>query len=102
MSRLGPARLAGIAAWTAVATGWVAAVITRTAASSPEQEEGPFTSSVVESVDVASGPALPALPDGGLVIIRSVPDRAQSDTRIVVRQPPAPRPAPPRVVSSGS
>jgi hypothetical protein len=106
VSRLGPVRLAGIVGWTAVATGWVAAVITRTAPPLPAGQEQGVTAgdAVTESVEVAPQAAVPALPDGGLVIIRSAPRPAepQVETRVVVRQPAPVQPAPPRVVSSGS
>ncbi len=105
MSRLRPARFAGIVAWTAVATGWVAALITRVAPPVPQAAQIAVPSgSTVGVVDAVPAAAVPVLPDGGLVIIRSVPRVAEPgvETRIVVQQPSVVEPAPPRVVSSGS
>lgn len=105
MSRLGPVRFAGIVAWTAVATGWVAAVITRMAPPVPQADQIAVPAgATAETVEAVPAAGVPMLPDGGLVIIRSVPRVAEpgAETRIVVRQPPVVEPAPPRVVSSGS
>ena len=99
-----------IVSWTAVAVGWVTAVIARTAIAGPEvaavipvpPEPAPQT--VI--VPAASAAPTPTLPERGLVVIRHTPDPLPAPEpvirRVVVHQTvPAPAaPAPAR--SSGS
>lgn len=125
MSRVGrfPAvRVVRIGGWTAMATAWVAAVIARVsgvggAATAASTIPDPVSPAAVEqSADVRA--ALPAMPEGGLLVLRigrssvgevtlpSTPPMAPAAPEIVPAPPPiaAPQvvPVPPTVTSSGS
>ncbi len=125
MSRVGrfpPVRVVRIGGWTAMATAWVAAVIARVsgvggAATTPAAIPDPVSPAAVEqSADVRA--ALPAMPEGGLLVLRlgrssgaevtlpSTQPVAPAAPEVVSAAPPAAAPqvvpAPPTVTSSGS
>lgn len=86
--RLTGIRLTRIAAWTTLATGWVAALLGRvgsTPAALPDDLPAP--AGVVESVEYQ--PALPRMPESGLMVIRSDPSPAAAEPevrRVVVQR----------------
>ena len=106
MNRLPAIRIANIGVWTVLATGWTAAGIALF--SSPPagatQSDPPPGS---ETVTSSSAATIPAMPEGGLVVVRhrgaepSAQPEAVVVRRVVVEQAPAPAPAP-VVQSQGS
>jgi hypothetical protein len=106
MSRMPIGRLAGIGAWTALATAWATVVIGKAAPpaaeAGPPVSQGPAPAAV--QADTSTLPALPSMPESGLVIIRHTPAAPDEDRVVVQRvvvQQPAPA-APPVVSSRGS
>jgi hypothetical protein len=95
-------RIARILGWTAVVTAWVTVGIRVTATGEPA-EAPPEPESPAQVRTVATQATLPAMPDGGLVVIRYTPAPPPPpqvvtrvvEQRVVVQQ--APKPA-----SSGS
>lgn len=102
--RITPLRALGIVGWTAIATGWVAGAVARTALPAPDpaaEAEAPHAGAAEVAVAPRAGPDLP---DGGLIVIRHTPQprREAAVVRTVVVREEAPRAVPTRVVSSGS
>jgi hypothetical protein len=111
--RLSVARIARIAGWTAMATAWVAAIMARVTGTGgtvspstvPDQVAPP---GVEQSADARA--VLPALPEGGLLVLRigGAPEVAPMGAPVVVTPAPQPAsspetvPAPPPVTSQGS
>lgn len=82
MSRMPASRIATIGAWTAAAVAWgTTNVVMEAASAEPEQTESP-TSTTVE-IPNADQAALPAQPEGGLVVLRFTPVTAPPPEVIV-------------------
>jgi hypothetical protein len=106
-----------IVSWTAVAIGWVMAVIARLAIAAPQaaapepMTPEPPRQTVFVPASAATSATVPGMPESGLVVIRHTPDPLPVPEpvirRVVVvveRTVPAPAatPAPPPARSSGS
>jgi hypothetical protein len=82
MSRMPASRIATIGAWTAAAVAWgTTNVVMKTASAEPEQTESP-TSTTLE-IPSTTQAALPAQPEGGLVVLRFTPVTAPPPEVIV-------------------
>jgi hypothetical protein len=86
--RLTPARIAGIAAWTAASVTWgtagVALVVTASEAEGPPDD--PIAEPVVLAASVSTSLApVPTMPEGGLVVLRYSPT-AKPEAPVVVRR----------------
>ncbi|MDX1691626.1 MAG: hypothetical protein R3290_11450 [Acidimicrobiia bacterium] len=106
--RFGGVRSLRILSWTAVAVGWVTAVIARLAVAGTQAPapDVPVPDPPAQTVFVpSSGTAsTPALPERGLVVIRHTPDRRPDPdpvVRRVVVETTVPAPSAP-AQSSGS
>ena len=95
-------RIARILGWTAIATAWVTVGI-QVAATGNQADPAPALETPVEAQTTTTQASIPAMPEGGLVVIRYTPAPVPEPTvvtriveqRVVVQQ--APKPA-----SSGS
>ncbi|HSG80374.1 MAG TPA: hypothetical protein VLD62_12385 [Acidimicrobiia bacterium] len=104
-----------IVSWTAVAIGWVMAVIARLAIAAPQaaapepMTPEPPRQTVFVPASAATSATVPVMPGSGLVVIRHTPDPLPVPEpvirRVVVERTvpaPAATPAPPPARSSGS
>ena len=103
--RLTGIRLARIATWTALATAWTTALLGRIVPP-PAGAADPVNPPPPPQVEVAgattTGPGVPALPDDGLVVIRSGSGLDPAPQQPVVRRVVKQVVQQPVVVSSGS
>ncbi len=120
--RLPPARVTGIAAWTAATVTWGTAAVALVAAPSPSTDaaaaEVPLEPTAVENTIVTTTIAtVPTMPESGLVVLRYTPiDKPKAPVvvrRVEVAAPstgetpapassPVPAKAPTKTKSSGS
>lgn len=99
-----------IVSWTAIAVGWVTAVVARVAIAGPQapvvEPAPPEPSPRTVFVPAASVSSTPAMPERGLVVIRHTPEALpvpEPVVRTVVVQQTVPAPADPAPArSSGS
>ena len=93
MTRLPGIRVARIGVWTALATAWTAAGIAAVATPPPQNVQADRPSGA-ETVVAPTAATIPAMPEGGLVVVRHTPadSTAQPEPvvvrRVVVEQPP--------------
>ena len=93
-TRLGPARLARVLAWATALVAAAAAGLARLATAPPEIEPTPSTQPTA-TIPAVRAAALPAMPGGGLVVIRFSPAASSPPGASQTQAPTAPPPAPP-------
>lgn len=84
-SRLSPARIVGIAAWTAASVMWGAAAVAF--ASKPPEvaaEPPPLILALPETTTTTTA-SVPTMPEGGLVVLRYTPV-ARPEAEVIVRE----------------
>ena len=110
MARLPLPRVAGIAAWTAAAVAWATAAVAIanpadvTTASEPIMDD---TTPIVPAVVTTTLAPVPAMPEGGLVVLRYTPVARPEPERVVrtvvvATEGPPQATQPTRTTSSGS